>query len=79
MANSCGGADASVPGDIEVALKAYLKKTKPRPYFDATDQNEDMTYSCLLEDLHGTRCPRGQCFYNQNGKPTRIDKSTKPI
>ena len=79
MANSCGGADGSVPDDIERELKAYLKKHKPRAFFDATDQNGDMKYSCLLEDLGGARCPKGKCRYNHDENPSRIDKSTKPI
>ena len=77
--NSCGGADASVPAEIEVVLKDHIRRTKPRPYFDATDQNDDMTYSCVLEDLGGTRCPRGKCYYNRNANPTPNHTSKKPI
>jgi hypothetical protein len=79
MANSCGGADASVPDELEVPLKDYIRRTNPRAYFDATDQNDDMTYSCLLEDLRGTRCPRGKCLYNRNAAPTSNHTSKKRI
>jgi hypothetical protein len=34
--NSCGGADAMYRTK-SVALKNYIKRTNPRPYFDKTD------------------------------------------
>lgn len=79
MSNSCGGLDDSVPGEVEEALKAYIKKTKPRKHLDQGDQNDDMTYSCLLEDCGGQRCQKGKCHYNGTGDPTRNHKPHKPL
>jgi hypothetical protein len=81
MANTCGGADNTVPDDVAEAVKPHIKKTPSRQYFDQPDQNDDMTYSCLLEDLHGERCPHGKCHYNRDGKPSHIDnyKPHKPL
>jgi hypothetical protein len=79
MANTCGGADNTVPDDVAEAVKAHIRKTKPRQYFDQPDQNGDMKYSCLLEDLDGKRCPHGKCLYNRDGNPTPNYKPHKPL
>lgn len=65
MANTCGGADASVPPEIEAVMKDLIrKKPQHREYFDASAENAGQ-HSCLLEDLGGTRCPDGKCMYNR--------------
>ncbi len=78
MSNSCGGLDTSVPDEIAEVMKTYIKRTKPRPYLDQTDEGGKKS-CCLLEDLEGARCPEGTCRYNRDGTPTRNYKSHKPI
>ncbi len=69
MANSCGGADASVPPEVEEVVKAHIRKNpNHREFFDDTDVNGQ--HGCLLEDLGGTRCPPGKCHYNRGATPT---------
>jgi hypothetical protein len=76
MSNSCGGGDACIPAEIEVALKEYIRRHRHRDFFDDAGD----PHSCLLEDLGGTRCPDGACHYNADGKPTGPNyKSKKPI
>ncbi len=79
MANSCGGADDSVPPEIEVVMKDLIRKNpKHREFFDATDENGGR-HSCVLEDLGGTRCPDGKCHYNRGATPTPNHISKKRI
>lgn len=80
MSNSCGGLDSSVPPEVEEALKDHIRRNDPgRQFFDKTDENEDMTYACLLEDCGGKRCEKGKCQYNREGKPNSGHTSHKPI
>ncbi len=79
MSNTCGGSDASVQGEIEEVLKKLIKKTSSRQYLDQGDKNDDGTYSCLLEDLQGTRCPKGTCRYNHDEKPISGYTPKKPL
>lgn len=84
MANTCGGADASVPPEVEEAMKELIRRDpKHREFFDASDANGGQ-YSCVLEDLGGTRCPEGKCLYNRKpgsdeAPPTRNYTSKKRI
>lgn len=79
MANSCGGADDSVPPEVEEAVKAVIRRNpNHREFFDATDANGGQ-YSCLLEDLGGIRCAGGKCQYNREAKPTPNHTSKKRI